>query len=58
MFPDQLLEAEALRVELGFLRRRISEMEARRLFSEVDTLLSVAEVEVDRLIVELRQARP
>lgn len=43
MRADQISDAETIRLELRILRHRISEMGNRRLFDEIDALLSVVE---------------
>lgn len=51
----QLSEAETLRHELRMLRRKIAGMTDRRLFDGVDTLLSVAERQLEQVIITLRR---
>lgn len=58
MRADQISDAEAIRLELRILRRRISEMGNSRLFDEVEALISLAEAQVERTIVKLRRERP
>lgn len=58
MLVDELADAETLRRELRTLRRSIAHMTNRRLFDEVDTLLSVAQHQTEQIITRLGQIRP
>jgi len=53
---DELTDAETLRRELRALRYRTALMNDRRVFDEVDTLLSVAEKLTEEVVTRLRQA--
>jgi hypothetical protein len=54
MPTEPLNEALELRRELRTLRRKISRMTNRRVFDELDSLLSVAEHQVEQIISRLR----
>ena len=55
MTGDSLSIAEQVFREIRRLRQSLASLEQRATFVEIDTLLSVTEVELDSLIAKLRQ---